>query len=136
MYPTCPEHLGPDSFPATCNTAQGAGHLPRCPALSRGDFVTHRDRFEAIYDAYYPAIHQYAARRTGSADDTADVISETFLTAWPDGERGCCGCTAWPRGAGAGLLGGADQRADRQAVRRPSTPTRRSPSTSPATISP
>jgi RNA polymerase sigma-70 factor (ECF subfamily) len=43
--------------------------------------VTHRDRFEAVYDAYYPAIHQYAARRTGSPDDTADVISETFLTA-------------------------------------------------------
>ncbi|MGW2199555.1 RNA polymerase sigma factor, partial [Streptosporangium sp. NPDC001682] len=55
--------------------------------------MTHRDRFEAVYDAYYPAIHQYAARRTGSPDDTADVISETFLTAWrriddvPEGEE-------------------------------------------------
>ncbi|MEU9836695.1 RNA polymerase sigma factor [Streptosporangium sp. NPDC048047] len=55
--------------------------------------MTHRDRFEAVYDAYYPAIHQYAARRTRSPDDTADVISETFLTAWrriddvPDGEE-------------------------------------------------
>ncbi|WP_433222931.1 RNA polymerase sigma factor [Microtetraspora malaysiensis] len=37
---------------------------------------------EAIYNAHYPAIHQYAARRTDSPDDTADVISETFLTAW------------------------------------------------------
>ncbi|MFF0577985.1 RNA polymerase sigma factor [Streptosporangium saharense] len=51
-----------------------------------------RDRFEAIYNAYYPAIHQYAARRTGSPEDTADVMSETFLTAWrriadvPEGE--------------------------------------------------
>ncbi|MFI6300073.1 RNA polymerase sigma factor [Nonomuraea sp. NPDC050790] len=47
---------------------------------------------EAIYNAHYPAIHQYAARRTSSPDDTADVISETFLTAWrriadvPDGD--------------------------------------------------
>ncbi|NUW37743.1 RNA polymerase sigma factor [Nonomuraea sp. SMC257] len=41
-----------------------------------------RDRFEAIYDAHYPAVHQYAARRTDAPDDTADVISETFLTAW------------------------------------------------------
>ncbi|WP_328807641.1 RNA polymerase sigma factor [Nonomuraea antri] len=55
--------------------------------------MTYRDRFEAVYDAYYPAIHQYAARRTGSPDDTADVISETFLTAWrrigevPEGEE-------------------------------------------------
>ncbi|MER6172972.1 sigma factor [Streptosporangium sp. NPDC001681] len=55
--------------------------------------MTQRDRFEAAYDAYYPAIHQYAARRTGSPDDAADVISETFLTAWrrigdvPEGER-------------------------------------------------
>ncbi len=54
--------------------------------------MTYRDRFEAVYDAYYPAIHQYAARRTGSPEDAADVISETFLTAWrrigdvPEGE--------------------------------------------------
>ncbi|MER5323244.1 RNA polymerase sigma factor [Streptosporangium roseum] len=51
-----------------------------------------RDRFEAIYNAHYPAIHQYAARRTDSPEDTADVMSETFLTAWrriadvPDGD--------------------------------------------------
>ncbi|MDF5753294.1 sigma-70 family RNA polymerase sigma factor [Spongiactinospora sp. TRM90649] len=51
-----------------------------------------RDRLEAIYTAHYPAIHHYAARRTDSPDDTADVISETFLTAWrriaevPEGE--------------------------------------------------
>ncbi|MGJ6968723.1 RNA polymerase sigma factor [Streptosporangium sp. G11] len=55
--------------------------------------MTQRDRFEAVYDAYYPAVYQYAARRTGSPDDTADVISETFLTAWrrigdvPEGEE-------------------------------------------------
>jgi DNA-directed RNA polymerase specialized sigma24 family protein len=58
--------------------------------------VTHppgaRDRLETIYNAHYPAIHQYAARRTDSPEDTADVISETFLTAWrritdvPEGE--------------------------------------------------
>ncbi|MER6580429.1 RNA polymerase sigma factor [Nonomuraea sp. NPDC001023] len=41
-----------------------------------------RDRFEAIYNAHYPAIHQHAARRTDSPEDTADVMSETFLTAW------------------------------------------------------
>ncbi|MGR6924367.1 RNA polymerase sigma factor [[Actinomadura] parvosata] len=51
-----------------------------------------RDRFEAIYHAHYPAVHQYAARRTDSPDDTADAISETFLAAWrriadvPDGD--------------------------------------------------
>ncbi|MDR8413730.1 RNA polymerase sigma factor [Nonomuraea sp. 3-1Str] len=65
--------------------------------LARGEpSVSHspgaRDRLEAIYNAHYPAIHQYAARRTDSPDDTADVISETFLTAWrriadvPDGD--------------------------------------------------
>jgi DNA-directed RNA polymerase specialized sigma24 family protein len=55
--------------------------------LARGESsVTHppgaQDRLEAIYKAYYPAIHQYAARRTDAPEDTADVISETFLTAW------------------------------------------------------
>ena len=49
-------------------------------------FVTHptgaRDRLEAIYKAHYPAIHQYAVRRTDSPDDAADMISETFLITW------------------------------------------------------
>ncbi|MEU6998292.1 RNA polymerase sigma factor [Nonomuraea sp. NPDC046570] len=51
-----------------------------------------RDRFEALYLAHYPAIHRYTQRRTDSADDVADVIAETFLTAWrrlddvPDGD--------------------------------------------------
>jgi RNA polymerase sigma factor (sigma-70 family) len=44
--------------------------------------VTHQDRFEAIYDAYYPLIHQYAVRRTSTPEDAADAISETFLVAW------------------------------------------------------
>ncbi|MEW9547313.1 RNA polymerase sigma factor [Nonomuraea sp. NPDC050783] len=60
--------------------------------------MTPQDRFEAIYDAYYPAIHQYAARRTGSADDTADVISETFLTAFdalPERDREVLALACW-----------------------------------------
>ncbi|MGC5012810.1 RNA polymerase sigma factor [Streptosporangium sp. DT93] len=78
--------------------------------------MTHRDRFEAVYDAYYPAIHQYAARRAGSPDDTADVISETFLTAWrriddvPEGEE----ALLWLYGVARRVL--ANQR--RGAVRR------------------
>jgi RNA polymerase sigma factor (sigma-70 family) len=39
-------------------------------------------RFEAIYAAYHGPILGYALRRTGSPDDAADVIAETFLTAW------------------------------------------------------
>ncbi|MFC0861947.1 RNA polymerase sigma factor [Sphaerimonospora cavernae] len=78
--------------------------------------MSQRDRFEAIYDAYYPAIHQYAARRTGSPDDTADVIAETFLTAWrrvddvPEGEK----ALLWLYGVARRVL--ANQR--RGAVRR------------------
>jgi RNA polymerase sigma factor (sigma-70 family) len=51
------------------------------------------ERFEAIYEAHYAAIAQYALRRTGSTDDAVDVVSETFLTAWrrlgdvPDGDE-------------------------------------------------
>ncbi|GIH71880.1 RNA polymerase sigma factor [Sphaerimonospora thailandensis] len=78
--------------------------------------MSQRDRFEAIYDACYPAIHQYAARRTGSPDDTADVIAETFLTAWrrvddvPEGEK----ALLWLYGVARRVL--ANQR--RGAVRR------------------
>jgi RNA polymerase sigma factor (sigma-70 family) len=97
--------------------------------------VTERDRFEAIYDAYYPAIHQYAARRTGSPDDTADVISETFLTAWrrigdvPEGERALLWLFGVARRVLANQQRGASRRAvlaerlrDELAARRPATP--------------
>ncbi|MDR8414169.1 sigma-70 family RNA polymerase sigma factor [Nonomuraea sp. 3-1Str] len=39
-------------------------------------------RFEELYLAHYPAIAAYVTRRTDSPDDTADVIAETFTTAW------------------------------------------------------
>ncbi|SEH01684.1 RNA polymerase sigma-70 factor, ECF subfamily [Nonomuraea solani] len=39
-------------------------------------------RFEEIYMAHYPAIASYVRRRAGSPDDIADVIAETFTTAW------------------------------------------------------
>ncbi|MEU7859088.1 RNA polymerase sigma factor [Nonomuraea sp. NPDC049141] len=80
--------------------------------------MTHRDRFEAVYDAYYPAIYQYAARRTGSPDDTADVISETFLTAWrrigdvPEGER----ALLWLYGVARRVLANQKRGASRRAV--------------------
>ncbi|HEX4089948.1 MAG TPA: RNA polymerase sigma factor [Trebonia sp.] len=41
-----------------------------------------RRRFEQVYGAHHAAILGYALRRTGSADDAADVIAETFLIAW------------------------------------------------------
>ncbi|MGP3959267.1 RNA polymerase sigma factor [Nonomuraea sp. 3N208] len=39
-------------------------------------------RFEEMYMAHYPAIATYVRRRAGSPDDIADVIAETFTTAW------------------------------------------------------
>ncbi|GAA2362943.1 RNA polymerase sigma factor [Nonomuraea africana] len=80
--------------------------------------MTQRDRFEAVYDAYYPAIHQYAARRTDSPEDTADVISETFLTAWrridqvPAGER----ALLWLYGVARRVLANQKRGASRRAV--------------------
>jgi len=41
-----------------------------------------RRRFEQVYAAHQAAILGYALRRAGNADDAADVIAETFLTAW------------------------------------------------------
>lgn len=52
-----------------------------------------RARFERIYDRYSHLILAYALRRTDSAADASDVVSETFLVAWrrlddvPDGDR-------------------------------------------------
>ncbi len=50
-----------------------------------------RRRFTAMYDAHYHRVLGYARRRV-EADDAADVVAETFVTAWrrldtvPDGE--------------------------------------------------
>jgi DNA-directed RNA polymerase specialized sigma24 family protein len=40
-----------------------------------------RRRFDQVYAVHHAAILGYALRRTGNADDAADVIAETFLTA-------------------------------------------------------
>ena len=39
-------------------------------------------RFEEIYAANHDAVLGYVLRRTENSDDAADVIAETFLTAW------------------------------------------------------
>lgn len=39
-------------------------------------------RFERLYAASYEAILGYALRRTKTPEDAADVLAETFLTAW------------------------------------------------------
>ncbi|GII87387.1 DNA-directed RNA polymerase sigma-70 factor [Sphaerisporangium siamense] len=41
-----------------------------------------RRRFEEIYTAHYPDILAYVRRRTGSPDDAADALAETFTVAW------------------------------------------------------
>jgi RNA polymerase sigma-70 factor (ECF subfamily) len=49
--------------------------------------------FDALWEANYEALLAYALRRAANADDAADVVSETFLTAWrraadaPNGEQ-------------------------------------------------
>ncbi|WP_300676257.1 sigma-70 family RNA polymerase sigma factor [Nocardioides sp.] len=39
-------------------------------------------RFRALYDANFDGLLAFALRRTPSAEDAADVVSETFLAAW------------------------------------------------------
>ena len=41
-----------------------------------------RHRFEALYLECHGAVLGYVLRRTESSDDAADVIAETFTTAW------------------------------------------------------
>ncbi len=41
-----------------------------------------RHRFEALYAANHLPLLGYILRRTGNADDAADVLAETFLAAW------------------------------------------------------
>jgi len=48
----------------------------------RTDPAARQVRFEAVYAANHVSILGYALRRTTSPDDAADVLAETFLTAW------------------------------------------------------
>jgi RNA polymerase sigma-70 factor (ECF subfamily) len=41
-----------------------------------------RHRFEELYAAHRVPVLGYALRRTDNTDDAADVLAETFLTAW------------------------------------------------------
>lgn len=41
-----------------------------------------RRRFEEIYTEHYAAVSGYVRRRTDHPDDCADVLAETFTTAW------------------------------------------------------
>lgn len=44
--------------------------------------TARRERFRALYEANYTQILGYALRRCSDPEDAADVVSETFLTAW------------------------------------------------------
>jgi RNA polymerase sigma-70 factor (ECF subfamily) len=67
------------------------GEALKPPPGKRPD--TSSDRFEAIYAANFDPILGYVLRRTHNSDDAADVVAETFLTAWrrlddvPEGDR-------------------------------------------------
>jgi RNA polymerase sigma-70 factor (ECF subfamily) len=52
----------------------------KSPPIAAAD--QRRDRFEAVYSDHHEAILGYALRRTQAPEDAADVIAETFLTAW------------------------------------------------------
>jgi Sigma-70 region 2 len=53
--------------------------VPSPPVADPGE---RQRRFEAVYAAHRGPILGYVLRRTSSPDDAADVIAETFLTAW------------------------------------------------------
>jgi len=47
-----------------------------------GATTDRRDRFAAIYERHCEPVLGYALRRTANGEDAADVVAETFLTAW------------------------------------------------------
>lgn len=48
----------------------------------RAGTAERQARFEAVYAANQAPILSYALRRTASSEDAADILAETFLTAW------------------------------------------------------
>jgi RNA polymerase sigma-70 factor (ECF subfamily) len=60
-------------------SVEGSKPLPSPPAVASDE---RQRRFEAAYAAHHGPILGYVLRRTSNPDDAADVIAETFLTAW------------------------------------------------------
>ena len=52
------------------------------PSPPQAGMNERQARFEALYAANHSLIFGYALRRTASPDDAADILAETFLTAW------------------------------------------------------
>src|SRR5258708_21185159 len=52
------------------------------PSPPQAAMTERQDRFEALYAANRTPILGYALRRTAGQDDAADILAETFLTAW------------------------------------------------------
>lgn len=81
------------------------------------DIDGRQERFRALYIATRPQIVAYALRRTTSAEDAADVVSETFTVAWrrldnvPEGAAGLFWCYATARRVLANLHRSSHRRA-------------------------
>ena len=50
--------------------------------MTRRDEADRRERFEALFRQTRNDLLAYALRRTGSPEDAADVLAETYLIAW------------------------------------------------------
>ena len=76
------------------------------PSPPPPDAAARQGRFEAVYTANHAPILGYALRRTTRPEDAADVLAETFLTAWrrldevPDGD----GARLWLYGVARRVL--------------------------------
>jgi RNA polymerase sigma factor (sigma-70 family) len=46
------------------------------------DEAQRREKFRVLYEAAYPRVLGYALRRAPTPEDAADLVAETFLTAW------------------------------------------------------
>ena len=81
-----------------------------------------REKFRLLYQAAYPRVLGYALRRTLTPEDAADLVAETFLTAWrrfeelPPGDEAQPGSTASPaarwrtRGAASSAIAALSER--------------------------
>jgi RNA polymerase sigma-70 factor (ECF subfamily) len=85
---------------------------PFSPSRSSRD-----QRFRAIYDANYVPLLGYALRRSGTLEQAADIVAETFLVAWrriddiPPGDEG----RLWLYGVARRALANQRRRDRRQA---------------------
>lgn len=75
------------------------------PRAAPADDSAHRQRFRKLWDDHYADVLAFALRRVGDREIAADVVAETYLTAWRRRDQLPDDARPWLFGAARKIIG-------------------------------